>query len=151
MFLIWRRTRSEKDLDEYMRMKRVFKRMVREAKKRVNEEWTFSKAENFKEDKKYIWKGVNEVRNGESLRPLSMRNSMGEELTRENDTEGRYKEYFVKLMNGNEIREVEGDIWRESIGENERAVRDGVREEIMDALRKRKGGKGKIYFFSILS
>ena len=36
--LIWRRTRSEKDVDEYRRMKRVFKRMVREAKKRVNEE-----------------------------------------------------------------------------------------------------------------
>ena len=39
-FLIWRRTRSEEDFDEYRRMKRVVKRMVREAKKRVNEEWT---------------------------------------------------------------------------------------------------------------
>ena len=32
-FLIWRRTRREEDLNEYRRMKRVFKRMVREVKK----------------------------------------------------------------------------------------------------------------------
>ena len=51
-FLKWRRTRSEIDLDEYGRMKMVVKRMVREANKRVNEEWTLNIAENFKEDKK---------------------------------------------------------------------------------------------------
>ena len=52
-----------------------------------------------------------------------MRNSMGKELTRENDTDGRWKEYFVKLLNGDEVRDVEGDIRRESFGENERVVR----------------------------
>ena len=61
-------------------MKRVVKRMVRGARKSVNdEEWTLSIAENFKGNKKQIWKGVNEVRKRESLRPLPMRNSMGEE------------------------------------------------------------------------
>ena len=55
-------TRSYEDLDEYRRMKRVVKRMVREAKKRVNEEWTFSTATNFKVNKKQFWKEVNEVR-----------------------------------------------------------------------------------------
>ena len=38
-----------------------------------------------------------------------MRNSMGEELTQENNIEGRWKEYFVQLLNGDEIREV-GDV-----------------------------------------
>ena len=37
-FLISRKTRSEGDLDEYRKMKRMVKNMVREAKKRVNEE-----------------------------------------------------------------------------------------------------------------
>ena len=64
------------DLDEYRRMERMVKRMIREAKKKVNEEWTLSTAENFKENNKKIWKGVNEVRKGESLRPLSIRNFM---------------------------------------------------------------------------
>ena len=68
-YLIGRRTRSEEDLDEYRRMKR----MVREAKKRVNEEGTLSMVQNFKENRKTFWKGV---RKRESLRPLSMRNSM---------------------------------------------------------------------------
>ena len=47
-----------------MRMKGVVKRMVREARKRVNEECPLSIAENFKENKNKIWKGVNEVRKG---------------------------------------------------------------------------------------
>ena len=64
MFLTWRRTRNEEDLDEYKRMKR----MVREVNKRVNEEWTLSIADNFN-----FWKGVNEVRKGESLRPFSFK------------------------------------------------------------------------------
>ena len=82
-------------MDEYRRMKMVVKRMVREAKERVNEELTLRIVENFKENKKQFWKRVNEVRKGESLRPLSMRNLMGEELTRKNDIESRWKEYFV--------------------------------------------------------
>ena len=36
--MIWRRTRSEEDLEEYRRMKRMVKRMMREARKRVIEE-----------------------------------------------------------------------------------------------------------------
>ena len=80
--------------------------MVREAKKIVNEEWTLSIAENFKKNKKIYWKGVNGVRKEESLRPLSISNSMGEELTLENDIEGRWKEYFVQLLNGDEIKEI---------------------------------------------
>ena len=70
-----------------------------------------------------------------------MRNSMGEELTRENDIEGRWKEYFVQLQNGDEIREVGGDIRKDRIGENERVVREMVREEIMVTLKNMKGGK----------
>ena len=94
-FCIWRRTRSEEALEEYRRMKKVVKKMIREARKRVNEEWTFSITENFKSDKKKFWKGVNEVRKGEILRSSSMRNSMGEKLTRENDIEGRWRRLKV--------------------------------------------------------
>ena len=32
-----------------------------------------------------------------------MGNSMGEGLTRENDIEVRWREYFVQLLNGNKI------------------------------------------------
>ena len=62
---------------------------------------------------------------------------MGEELTWGNElrVDG---EYFVQLLNGDEISEVGGDIRRESIGENERVV---MREEIMDVIEKMKGGK----------
>ena len=34
---------------------------------------------------------------------------MGEGLTQKNEIEGRWKEYFVQLLNGDEIREV-GDV-----------------------------------------
>ena len=36
--MIWRRTKSEEDLEDYRRMKRVVKRMVRKARKRMSEE-----------------------------------------------------------------------------------------------------------------
>ena len=110
-------------------------------KKRVKEEWTLSIAENFKENKKKFWKGVNEVRMGESLRSLSMRNSMGEGLAQENDSEGRWKEYFVQLLSGDEITEVGRDVRRERIEQKERVVREVVREEIMGAIKKMKGGE----------
>ena len=64
----------------------------------MNEEWNLSIPEKFKENKKKIWKEVNEVRKGESRRLLSMRNLIGEEETRENDIEGRCKEYFVAVV-----------------------------------------------------
>ena len=38
-----------------------------EAKKRVNEECTLSIAQNFIENRKQFWKGVNEVREGKIL------------------------------------------------------------------------------------
>ena len=66
--LIWRRTRSEEYLKKYRIMKKMVKRMVREANKSVNEEWTLCIVKNFKENKKKIWKGVNEVRKGENLK-----------------------------------------------------------------------------------
>ena len=69
-------------MNEYRRMKRVIKRKVREPRKRVNEEWTLSIAENFKKNKKRFRKGENEVTKGESLRLLSVRNSIGQELLR---------------------------------------------------------------------
>ena len=58
-----------------------------------------------------------------------MRNSRGVELTLENDVEGRWKEYFVQLLNGEEIRDIGGHLRREKIGENERVVRKMEREE----------------------
>ena len=60
---------------------------------------------------------------------------MGEELIRENGIEGRWKEYLVQLWNGDQIREVGGDIIMERIGENERIVREMVREELMGTVQ----------------
>ena len=65
-------------------------------------------ADNFKGNKKKFWNGVDEVRKGKSTRLLSVRNSMGEELTRENDFEVRWRRYFVQLLNDNKISEVGG-------------------------------------------
>ena len=67
--------------------------------------------------------------------------SMGEELTRENYTEGRWREYFIQL-NGEKISEMRGDVRRVRIRENERiARRKVVKEEIMGVLKKMKCGK----------
>ena len=88
-------------------MKRVVEKMVREARKNVNEEWTLRIAETFKENNKKPWKGVNEVKM-ESLRLSSVRNLMSEKLTRENDSEVRRGEYFVQPLNDDMVSEVKG-------------------------------------------
>ena len=44
---------------------------------------------------------------------------MGEKLTRENDVKGRWRKYFVQLLNGDEIKEVGGNVRRARSGENE--------------------------------
>ena len=62
----------------------------------------------------------------------SVRNSMVKELTRENDSSDRRKEYFIQLLNGDEISEV--DVSRARIGENEIVITEVVREEIMGVL-----------------
>ena len=41
---------------------------------------------------------------------------MGEKLTVENDIEGRWREYFVQLLNGDEISEVGKDVRKGRIG-----------------------------------
>ena len=110
--------------------------MVREARKRANEESTSSIVENCKEIKTKFWKRVKEVTKGDSLRFSPVRNSMGEELTRENDVEVRWKKYFVWVLNGDKINEVGGD----DRG-TERVVRKVVREEIIGGLKKIKEGK----------
>ena len=45
---------------------------------------------------------------------------MGEKLIRENDSEVRWRDYFVRLLNGIEINEV--GVRRARSGENERIV-----------------------------
>ena len=59
------------------------------------------------------------VRKRVSLRLLSVRNPMGEELTPENDTEVRWRGYIVQLLKGEKISEVEGDVGRGKIGGRE--------------------------------
>ena len=66
---------------------------------------------------------------------------MNEELTRADDTELKWREFFVQVLNGDEISEIGGDVRKARIGENERVARKGVREKIMDALKKKQGGK----------
>ena len=60
---------------------------------------------------------------------------MGEVLTRENDNEVRRGVYFVQLLNGSEIDEIEGNVRRRRIGRNKRLIRKVVREEIMDGIK----------------
>ena len=82
---IWRSTGECK-----RRLKRWYERQGR-----VIEKWTLCIAQNFKGNNKILWMGINEVRN-----------SIGEELSSENNIESRWKEYFVQLLNGDELSEV---------------------------------------------
>ena len=70
---------------------------------------------NFVENKKQVWKIVNKVRKRVSHRAVSIRDSMDEELTREDDTAVRWREYFVQLQIVKKISEVGGDGRKEGL------------------------------------
>ena len=95
-FLLRRRTGSE---GIGGRSKGEVQRIVREAKKRTNEEWCASMTGIFKGSSKKIWKGIN---NEGSEKVLPLRNTMVEELDREEEDEGRWGEYFGQILNGEE-------------------------------------------------
>ena len=81
----------------------------------------------------------------ESLKLSSVRTSISEELTRDHDIEVIWREYFVDMLNCDEVNEVGGDARRARIGEKERIIRKVVLEEIMGALKKIKSGKTNWY------
>ena len=65
---------------------------------------------------------------------------MGEELTKKNDTEVRWRGFFLQLLNGGKICKVGWYFRRAGIRGNGRVVRKEV-NEIIGALKKMKGGK----------
>ena len=78
-------------MDEYRRMKRVVKRMVRGARRRENEEWTLSVAENFEENKKILEGSERGHKRGNSEVIISEKLD-GRGVN--SDSEGKWKEYF---------------------------------------------------------
>ena len=63
------------------------------------------------------------------------------ELTRENNTEMRWKEHFFQLMNNDEISEIGGNVRKARITGSERVVREMGWEEITGTLKKVKSGR----------
>ena len=94
-FFRWRRTGSKENLEYYRRLKRVVKKMMREAKPKSEEGWNASITENFKEIKKQVSK---RVRKEESQRVSTMR-----KVREEEEAEGRWREYSGQLLS-REIR-----------------------------------------------
>ena len=82
---------------------------------------------------------MNEVKNGEIKRVSSLRNSNDEELTQKNDVEVKWREYFVQIMNGDEISEVRENVKRERTGGNEGVVGKMVREVMFSQFSPRHG------------
>ena len=52
-----------------------------------------------------IWKRINDVRNREIQRSLSVRKSCDELMTRKEEAKDRWRDHFAQLLNKYEMRE----------------------------------------------
>jgi hypothetical protein len=135
--------------DETKRMLKVttkeWRRTVRRAEKRVEEEWCERLARNFNENKKGFWKEVRKKTKG-SLGGVSttVKSANGEVLNERNEVSERWSEYFENLLNVEDEREVDVPCMGIANGRHGRIEEqrgDICMEEVKMALRKLKNGK----------
>lgn len=121
----------------------MVKRLVKESKKKVDEDFGARMSKNFKENKKLFWKDVKNKRNCKESMSEAVKLENGREVTEGTEVKERWSEYFDKLLNVDENRDaivtVLGRAGSKSCRiEDERAIDE---KEVRLALKKLKNGK----------
>ena len=91
--------RSERNVEEYKRMKRQVKRVVREKKNALDERDGEKMSRQFRENKKLFWSSVNKKRSTREQMSMRVKDSEGNLLVEQGAVSKRWKEYFQGLLN----------------------------------------------------
>ena len=143
----WMRSRGRGEIEGqkrevYVQRKREVKRLVRESKRRVDDEFGRNLSEKWKECKKLFWKEVKKVRQGNKGSSRGVKDKNGRVLVEKSEKVNRWKEHFEELLNVQSERDASISGWgmagrRRGLGRGE-----GIsRVEVVEAIRKVKMGK----------
>ncbi len=97
---------------EYKDWKNRVRELIKESKRRVDEEFGRKLSQNFSENKKLFWKEVKKARGGEKSGDVKMRGEDGELVGGDSELKEIWKSYFEQLMNN----EAEGEAMVTSMG-----------------------------------
>ena len=135
-------TKAERDINSYKRQKGVVKRKVKEKKEMADRRFGERVSRNFKENKKMFWKDVNMERKMDDQMDTRIKDADGNILTEENAVRNRWREYFDRLLNVDDGREVEmNEIELNDADRNARMAIELNEDEVRKAVKKLKKGK----------
>ena len=148
--LAWKRTlqknlsneEKERRKREYQMQKNEVKRMVRDAKKKKDEELGRKLSNDFVSNRKLYHREIKKIRGEQDNIRSKIRDKDGSVLENEKEVLGRWKEYFSNLMNPREDREAKISCWGMVQGGGRIKEQKGItKKEIRRAVGKLKLGK----------
>jgi len=133
----------EQRMEEYKRVKKEVKMIVRKSKKEANENMGKRMTNDMNGNIKLFWKEVKKARGCVANGSEKVKDASGRMLLRDNDVKERWKEYFEELLNV-EMQDqiVVNEYGLQDLNRSEYLGCEAVRkEEVVDALGKLKNGK----------
>jgi len=138
----YNQNKSENNREEYKRKKQEVRRRVREKKGMADERLGQRLSENFRENKKMFWRGVNGERKTKEQMDMRIKDVDGNILTEEGAVQNRWREYHEQLLNFDDGRVAElTDARVYEIDENRRIHMEVNLEDVRKAVKKLKKGK----------
>ena len=133
---------KEEKRADYVESRRLVKRLVKESKKRVNEEEGRVMGEEYKRDVRKFWKKVKILRGDREDVSSGVKGKDGELRSDDREVRDRWKEYFEELLNVKDERSVDvSGLGVEIVQSEEREEREISLSEVKKALMKVKMGK----------
>ena len=138
----YNQNKSVSNKEEYRMKKQEVKGRVREKKEMSDERVGQRVSENFRENKKLFWSGVNEERKSREQMEVRIKDIDGNVVTEERAVLDRWSEYFEQLLNVDDGRvAVLTDARVNGIDDNVRMQMEVTVDDVRKAVKRLKKGK----------
>merc|ERR1712002_206763 len=142
LFERYKQNKSLNNRGMYEEKKREVKRKTREKQQMADDRLGLRLSENFKENKKLFWSGVNSERKEREQMDFRIKDADGEYVTEEGAVLDRWSNYFEQLLNFDDGRvAVLNDARMNGMDENVRIQMEVSVEDVKRAVKKLKKGK----------
>lgn len=134
-------SRSNEDYETYKRKRKTVKTMITEAKKQTWVEFGEKMERDSKGNQKLFYKVMKNMRKTKNITNVNIKDEAGNILTEEERIMTRWKEYFRKLLNGEDTQTIKNENKDKNIQQEETFNEEITKQEIEEALKTLKYGK----------